>query len=257
MYSIQFKKTNDKAVVPNRVSPDEVGYDLTCIELVQKIGSKTYLFDTGIAIEPIVNGFRSGNQDIYTEIIPRSSLIKTGYILSNSVGIIDKSYRQSIKVALTKIDDSMPDLELPFTRVQLVIRKRLSVDFREVSELGESSRGNSMGFGSSDGFKSNVFKPFKAEDKQDSILFSLRKSPIPSFTRTYNPIWPNFPLKKGIDTDFLTSEITEQGFNYKLYGGKHDIAPTAGHNQALSNNTEYDLEKEYEKNFDINAYPYM
>ena len=111
---IKFKKTLIDAVVPSAATKGDVGYDLTAIELVKKMGKNTYMYDTGICVEPPV-GF-------YTEIVPRSSIVKTGYVLSNSVGIIDPHYSGSLKVCFTKVDESMPDLEVPFTKCQLLLK---------------------------------------------------------------------------------------------------------------------------------------
>jgi dUTP pyrophosphatase len=96
------------------------------------------MYDTGIAVCP-PDGY-------YTEVVPRSSLSKTGYMLANSVGIIDSSYRGSIKVVVTG-DESLKSLELPFKGFQLVVRKQYHANFAEVDTIDETARGDG-GFGS-------------------------------------------------------------------------------------------------------------
>ncbi len=44
-------------------------------------------------------------------------------MLSNSVGLIDSSYRGTLKVTLTKIANDAEDIKLPFKAVQMVLRK--------------------------------------------------------------------------------------------------------------------------------------
>ena len=82
------------------------------------------MFDTGICIQP-PDGF-------YTEIVPRSSISKTGYILANSIGIIDPTYRGSLKIVLTKVDPTAQDLKLPFTKFQIILRQAFQADFIEM-----------------------------------------------------------------------------------------------------------------------------
>lgn len=64
--------------------------------------NNTILYDTGIKIN-VKYGY-------YAEVVPRSSLSKSGYMLANSIGIIDNSYRNNIFVALTKINPDAPDI---------------------------------------------------------------------------------------------------------------------------------------------------
>lgn len=140
MPKVYFEITDEKAIVPTKGTPFSVGYDLTAIKVSKKISDKTTLYDTGIKVQP--------EPGYYTEIIPRSSIIKTGYILSNSVGIIDSDYTGNLLIALTKVDDSLPNLEVPFCRCQLVLRKY--EDYEMVNKtLRETERGD-KGFGSTD-----------------------------------------------------------------------------------------------------------
>ena len=136
-----FKKHSPNAIIPQKAGPNEVGYDLTLIKLVKTYGTKTTMYDTDISVEP--------SPGYYTEIIPRSSLSKTGYIMSNSVGIIDPTYRGTLKICVTRIDDSLPELTLPCKKFQLIIRKMHTLPSQEVNNLTTTKRGFG-GFGSTD-----------------------------------------------------------------------------------------------------------
>jgi dUTPase len=48
---------------------------------------------------------------------------------------------------LTKVDDTLPDIELPFRGFQLIVRKQYDVQVVEVDVLDETTRGDG-GFGS-------------------------------------------------------------------------------------------------------------
>lgn len=139
--TIKVYKTNENAVIPAKAFEEDAGYDLTIINKIKDFNSKTSLYDTGIKIE-IDDGY-------YTEIVPRSSISKFGYILANSVGIIDNNYRGNLMIALTKICDDAPEIEFPFKCCQLLIRKQISANLYEIKndDLTTTER-NEGGFGS-------------------------------------------------------------------------------------------------------------
>ena len=113
---IKIYKSEDNAILPSKSRTSDAGYDLTIIKEVKSFNNKTKLYDTGIKLY-IPNGY-------YVEVFPRSSLSKSGYMLANSVGIIDQGYRGNIYIALTKIDESAKDLELPFKCCQMILKKQ-------------------------------------------------------------------------------------------------------------------------------------
>jgi deoxyuridine 5'-triphosphate nucleotidohydrolase len=139
--TLKVYKTAEDAVIPSKAFEDDAGYDLTIIKKIKDFNSKTALYDTGIKIEI--------DESYYTEIVPRSSISKFGYILANSIGIIDNNYRGNLMITLTKICDDAPDIQLPFKCCQLLIRKQISADLFEVKsdDLTETER-NEGGFGS-------------------------------------------------------------------------------------------------------------
>jgi deoxyuridine 5'-triphosphate nucleotidohydrolase len=138
-----FIKTDEAAVSPTKANWSDVGYDLSIIKKVKDINSKTALYDTGIKI----------NLDFgyYSEIVPRSSIIKSGYILSNNVGIIDNGYRGNLMIALTKIADDAIEIEFPFKCCQLIFKNQVFINLEEVSNVNvEETKRSEGGFGSTD-----------------------------------------------------------------------------------------------------------
>jgi len=69
-------------------------------------------------------------------------------MLSNSIGIIDASYKGELFVALTKIDEESHDIEFPFRCCQMIMKKQIYPQLKELCELTTTSRGEG-GFGSS------------------------------------------------------------------------------------------------------------
>jgi dUTP pyrophosphatase len=152
---LKIKIHDPNAIVPTKAGDDEVGYDLTAISFVKKLSPVTFMYDTGISVKP--------PEGYYTEIIPRSSIVKSGFILANSVGVIDPTYRGTLKIVLHKVamenDEGRTHrngvyiacrpLTTPFTLCQLVIRKMERATLVVVDSLDETSRGDG-GFGSTD-----------------------------------------------------------------------------------------------------------
>lgn len=132
--------TSDKAVAPKKNNPSDTGFDVTLTGISKRYG-KTMLCSTGLKVKP--------PEGYYFDLVPRSSIVKTGYVQANSVGIIDSDYRGEILVPLIKVDDDKPDLEFPIRLSQLVPRKLHHMEPVQVVELDETERGV-KGFGSSD-----------------------------------------------------------------------------------------------------------
>lgn len=133
-------KTCPDAITPSKSRTSDVGYDLSIIRKVKSLTANVSLYDTGIKIR-VPHGY-------YTEIVPRSSLSKSGYIMANSIGIIDRSYNGNLYVALAKIDESAPEIIFPFRCCQLIFKKQYHLQISETPyDLEATARGEG-GFGS-------------------------------------------------------------------------------------------------------------
>ena len=128
--------------VPKRGHKSDAGIDLTAMSVEQK-RPDVFFFDTGISVQ-MSDGY-------YVEIVPRSSITKTDFILANSVGIIDPDYRGRIFIPLRYVgsDDAIKAAErLLLKRIaQMLIRKLESCQIEIVESLENTVRGKG-GFGS-------------------------------------------------------------------------------------------------------------
>ena len=128
--------------VPKRGHETDAGIDLTAMAVEQK-KPDIFFFDTGISIH-LSTGY-------YAEIVPRSSIIKTDFLLANSVGIIDPDYRGRIFVPFCCVgaDDGMQAAEelLRQRIAQMLIRKLEPCRIEVVDSLEDTVRGTG-GFGS-------------------------------------------------------------------------------------------------------------
>lgn len=171
--NITFKRLLPTAVAPFQKHKGDAGYDLTvaAVSVDEETGIITY--DSGLAME-IPEGYVG-------LVFPRSSIYKTDLSLINCVGVIDSTYRGSITgkfdsrieywdlVKNPNVPNNIENGEFPVYQMeedieraiymkldiykvgdrfcQIVVVPIATVNFTEVFDLKESSRGES-GYGS-------------------------------------------------------------------------------------------------------------
>lgn len=135
-----YVRTIEEARPPQKQRASDSGYDLTLIKKIKTHGNVEF-FDTCIKLEPAFG--------YYFDLVGRSSISKSGYMLANNIGIIDRTYQGTVIVPLVKIDNNQPDLELPCRLVQIIPRQIQHLEPIEITEeellLSERKSG---GFGS-------------------------------------------------------------------------------------------------------------
>lgn len=133
---IKFKKLNPNAVIPKRGTTGAAGFDLTAVSLEQTDQFVKYY--TGIAVQ-IPAGY-------FGMLVPRSSVVNTGLLMGNSVGIIDNDYVGELS-AVFYLRSGCKVYNVGDRIGQLVIVPIPEVEFVETEELSETERG-SGGYGS-------------------------------------------------------------------------------------------------------------
>jgi len=139
---VNYLYLRDGALVPKYQTSQAAGADLhACIEkpIIIKVG-QSVLVPSGIAVE-LPKGYE-------LQIRPRSGLaLNHGVTVLNSPGTVDSDYRGEL-MALMINHGSKPFTINNGDRIaQIIIAKHETVQFKEVKEFTESSRGKS-GFGS-------------------------------------------------------------------------------------------------------------
>ncbi|PCI45907.1 MAG: dUTP diphosphatase [Proteobacteria bacterium] len=139
MIDLKIKKLHEDAVIPKAATEGSAGLDLTCIEdgvaLIDACGP-VITFKTGLAIN-IPEGYAG-------LLIPRSSIaVKTSYVLSNSVGVLDSDYRGEITAKFRDFNEFYGGkIYKKGDRIcQLVIVPVPKVNVIEVEELDDTERG--------------------------------------------------------------------------------------------------------------------
>jgi len=139
---LQIKLHYPEMIPPEKAHLCDSGLDLTLMKVIEK-RKGIFFFDTGISIEP--------PEGYYTELYPRSSIFKTDFIMTNSVGIIDTSYRGIIYMPMRYLgfgDANEEVQKLVGQRVgQLLLKRIIPFETEVVAELSETKRGEG-GFGS-------------------------------------------------------------------------------------------------------------
>lgn len=142
---VNFKKLDDKAIVPAQGSEYAAGLDLCALikngAQPQRVpAGATVKVGTGIAME-IPEGY-------FGAVFARSGMATNrGLRPANCVGVIDSDYRGEVIVALHNDSDKCETIHAGDRIAQLVIMPYLGVELNEVADLTDTERG-SGGFGS-------------------------------------------------------------------------------------------------------------
>lgn len=144
---VKIKRLNPLAIIPKYAKEGDAGLDLYPVEVNTLIGENEsgeefnqLQVKFGISIE-IPKGYVG-------LIFPRSSIKNYKARLSNSVGVIDSGYRGELLVYFDIPSNKSEFYSKDKAVAQLIIIPYPQIEFEEVNELSDSTRGEG-GFGSS------------------------------------------------------------------------------------------------------------
>lgn len=146
---VRIKKLHKDAVVPYKTYDKDFCYDVVATSCEQ-IAPNVYRYGTGLAFQ-IDRGGHDKTKNISIDFRPRSSVWKTGMVLSNAVGTVDELYHSEVMAVFYHILPDMPKYEVGDRIGQIKIGSTEPIDFIEVDELDFTGRG---GYGST-GLKGN------------------------------------------------------------------------------------------------------
>lgn len=135
---LRFKKLVPEAVVPAYAKPGDAGLDLTATSVSFDETTRKLSVGFGLAAE-----IPAGHVGL---LFPRSSVHKTGMILSNCVGVIDSGYRGEIR-SIFYVPAGAKPYVVGDRCAQLIVMPFPKVQIIEADELSDSERGTG-GFGS-------------------------------------------------------------------------------------------------------------
>jgi deoxyuridine 5'-triphosphate nucleotidohydrolase len=128
-------------------NPENAGIDLYCMTSHEYTATPA-LVPLGVKAR-LVKLTEDGPVDVHYWLLPRSSIIRSGFMMANSVGIIDKSYRGELMAPVISVGENRGQTIVPGTRLFQIVAPDMGW-IREVvfvSQLSETHRGEG-GFGS-------------------------------------------------------------------------------------------------------------
>ena len=143
---VRFKKTNPRAVLPFKNYNSDFCYDCVATSR-EEIYPGVYKYGLGFALQVIRDESVSPDTRIAFDIRPRSSIYKSGMMLSNSVGTVDENYTNEISAVFYHLNKDLPPYEVGDRVCQLALHLTPDITFIEVDELEVTDRGLN-GFGS-------------------------------------------------------------------------------------------------------------
>lgn len=159
---VRFKRLHPDAVVPFKKYPEDFCYDVVATS-EEQIAPNVWKYGIGLAFEiegkpedlVVENEFgkellripQGRDWNVSLDLRPRSSIYKTGMVLSNAVGTVDDLYRGEVSAIFYHVFTDMPRYRVGDRIGQIKLGFTLPLEFEEVDELGETARGDG-GYGS-------------------------------------------------------------------------------------------------------------
>lgn len=165
---VKVKKLNEDAVIPSRAYDRDFGYDVVAVSQ-EEIAPNVWKYGIGLAFqierdwETILKGqklsdffvdndtkidMRQSPLNLSIDFRPRSSVWKTGMVLSNCEGTIDELYRGEVSAIFYHVMPDMPRYRTGDKIGQIKLGMAFPMEFVEVDELDDTERGEN-GYGSS------------------------------------------------------------------------------------------------------------
>ena len=143
---INFKRLHPNAVLPRKAHESDYAFD--CVAVSEKeIAPGVWKYGLGLAVQ-IDDRDKCYGERYKIAVYARSSIHKTGMILSNGVGIVDEGYTGEVSVIFYHVMPNMPRYKVGDRVCQIAVESReASQCFRVVDELKVMDRG-SNGYGS-------------------------------------------------------------------------------------------------------------
>ena len=144
---VKVKKLNENAVIPFKTYEKDFCYDVVAVS-EEEIAQNVWKYGIGLAFQidkESLFGHRYLNLSI--DFRPRSSVWKTGMVLSNCVGTIDELYTGEVSAVFYHVFPNMERYKVGQRIGQIKIGTTMPIEFVIVDELDETER-NSGSYGS-------------------------------------------------------------------------------------------------------------
>ena len=145
---VKIKKLHPEAVIPYKTYPSDFCYDVVAVS-EEEVAPNVWKYGLGLAfqIEREHEVIRKSPVNLSIDFRPRSSVWKTGMVLSNCEGTIDEGYVNEVSAVFYHVMPNMPRYKVGDRIGQIKIDITFPINFVEVEELDETDRGLN-GYGS-------------------------------------------------------------------------------------------------------------
>lgn len=166
---VKIKKLHPDAVIPFKTYPSDFCFDCVAVS-EEEVAPNVWKYGLGFALqikrdwEPIFRPYqrqafqsfvdpacqvdmRDSLFNLSIDFRPRSSIYKTGMVLSNSLGTVDENFTNEISAVFYHVMPNMPRYKVGDKICQCKIGITFPINFIEVEELEERDRGMN-GYGS-------------------------------------------------------------------------------------------------------------
>lgn len=141
---VKIKKLHKDAVIPFKTYKNDFCYDVVAVSC-EEIAPNVYRYGTGLAFEIVRDDDTNEDTSVSIEFRCRSSVWKTGMVLSNCVGTIDEPYHSEVMAVFYHIMPNMPRYKVGDKIGQITLSFSKGIKFEERNELTFTGRG---GYGS-------------------------------------------------------------------------------------------------------------
>ena len=145
---VKVKKLNENAVIPFKTYEKDFCYDVVAVS-EEEVAPNVWKYGIGLAFEIDRSDtfFAISDAKMSIDFRPRSSVWKTGMVLSNSEGTIDELYRGEVSAVFYHVFPNMERYKVGQRIGQIKIGITTPIEFVVVDELDETER-NSGSYGS-------------------------------------------------------------------------------------------------------------
>lgn len=142
---VLFKKTNENAIMPTKAHDDDFCYDCYAVS-EEEVAPNVWKYGLGFALQ-IESREKPLDMSRCFTFRSRSSVWKTGMVLSNSIGTIDDAYTGEISAVFYHIMPNMPRYKVGDKIVQFHLETCTNILLLKTNELKPTERGDG-GYGS-------------------------------------------------------------------------------------------------------------
>lgn len=144
---LYLEASENKTIFPFKKHDSDFCYDAVAVSC-EEIAPNVYKYGLGISVQIVRDKNDEGAPlNLSIDVRPRSSVYKTGMVLSNSVGTIDEDYTGEISAIMYHVLPDMPKYNVGDRICQLKIGITSRMEFIEVDSLDDTVRGDG-GYGS-------------------------------------------------------------------------------------------------------------